>query len=118
LLLLACGAPDMGGTGGGGATGGGSVIGGGIGTTGGGGGAMTGGGGGTTCTNTDTWAGFGNGFFVTWCSACHGTFSHASVAANTATYAAVIGSGTMPRGATLDAATRAEIVAYLNCGAP
>jgi cytochrome c5 len=81
---------------------------------------------GTTQTCTDTWASFGSGFFSANCTRCHSASSgqqpylttQAEVQANRSAVQSAISSGRMPPRATLDAATEAEIVSYLACGAP
>jgi hypothetical protein len=102
--------------------GGGTATGGGSASAGGGGGSVaTGGGGGSASTCTDTWAAYGETFFVTNCSSCHehtGQFSQAAVQASLASIVSQIDRGRMPQGFSLSTAEKARVLAYLACGAP
>jgi len=114
VLLSACGGVDDlldAGTGGGSGGGGTSV------STGGGAG-----GGSSSATCTDTFAAYGQGFFATYCTACHhhsGDFStQATVQASLSSIRSEISTGKMPEGTSLSSTEKARVLAWLNCGAP
>lgn len=71
---------------------------------------------------TDTWAGYGQGFFVSSCRTCHEHASQfgtqASVQAARSEISREISTGAMPEGSALSASAKARILAYLSCGAP
>jgi hypothetical protein len=71
----------------------------------------------TTC-GTDTWASYGQGFFDSHCSSCHGSFDQATVQSSLSVYTDALSSGVMPRGGGLSDCDRARAVSYLQCGAP
>jgi hypothetical protein len=109
LVVQGCGGVEPGGL-----SAGGGAPGAGGGGGGGGVGSVTDGG---SC--VDTWASFGESFFVGECAGCHGVLgSHAGVQANAGSIQGVISSGAMPRGASVSAPDRARAVSYLRCGAP
>lgn len=81
------------------------------------------------CNSNDTWNSYAEGFFATSCAPCHGAGktpgtsfydpnSYTSVAGADSSIAAAISSGKMPLNATLDAADKARILAWLGCNPP
>jgi hypothetical protein len=77
-------------------------------------GSTTGGTTGSTC--VDSWSGFAQGFFSSYCASCHSAYDQARVQSGAPRYADAISSGFMPRGNQQPSAEeRARIVAYLRC---
>ena len=74
------------------------------------------------CT-TKTYANFGQGVFASKCNACHTLqrpvlTSQAAIRANLSKCRSEIASGAMPQGSRLSAQEKADILEWLNCGAP
>lgn len=69
---------------------------------------------------TDTWSNFAQPFFEAHCTQCHGGewSSYANVSSQRTSVRQALASGAMPRGTTLSADDRAEIVAWFDCGLP
>ena len=65
----------------------------------------------------DTWKNFAQGFVLTNCAQCHGTFVTKSVFVKSAAQSK-IASGTMPQRAALDPATKARILKWFSCKTP
>jgi hypothetical protein len=124
LLLVGCGSTmESGPTGTPSST---TPDGGGTGAT---GGASNPNGTGGACASSDTWNGYAEQFFATNCAGCHGAgktpgttvydpASYSSVAGAATKIAGQISAGTMPRNATLSAADKARILAWLACSPP
>lgn len=75
------------------------------------------------CTTTKTYANFGQAFFAAKCNGCHAIqrpqFTTATgIRNNAATCKSEISRGSMPQGSTLSAQEKADVLEWLNCGAP
>lgn len=73
----------------------------------------------TSCTSTETWASYGQGFMAANCTRCHGQYaSQSTVQASKNAISTEISLGRMPQGFALSSTERSRVIAWLACGAP